>query len=111
MPARKPSADFTLLTNGDVLVTVTVALGEDGVNDLTQIARCRLSNTDFCTKAFPIFYQYYRDNWPPPPHDQGNTPKYKDGVRQMLDEPLDETLQPPDEDGIRRTHTRGLPGG
>lgn len=73
MPARKPSADFTLLSNGDVLVTVTVALGEDGVNDLTQIARCRLSNTDFCTKAFPIFYQHYRDNWPPPPAPRRQT--------------------------------------
>lgn len=111
MAARKEGVEFTLLPNGDVLVTVTVAAGEPGHSDITSTARYRLSGTDFCAKAFPIFYQYYRDSWPPPPHHQDNAPKYKDGVRQMLDKPHDESLQPPDKDGIRRMHTRGLPGG
>lgn len=110
--------EFELLPTNEVLVSVTVSAGTKEQNDLTTTVRKRISTDEFCAKAFPIMHQNY-NSWPPGGYpddankltDQHNAPKYKDGVRQMLDEPHDESLPPPDEDGIRRTHTRGLPGG
>ena len=92
----KPGVEFLLLHNGDVLVRVTTTAGEEGRNHISHTASYRLSGNDFCAKAFPIFYQNYRDSWPPP------TPSSH--------APVDE-LQPPDADGIRRRHTKGISGG
>lgn len=73
MANREASAQFQLLTTGDVLVTVTTTTGEAGVNDQTTISRCRMNFNDFFTQAFPILHQNYNSTPPwaddpqPPP--------------------------------------------
>ena len=56
--------EFQLLPTNEVLVSVTVSVGEPGQNDMTTVVRQRISCDEFCAKAFPIMHQNY-NSWPP----------------------------------------------
>ena len=58
------NVEFELLPTNEVLVSVTVSVGDPAHNDITTVVRQRLSCNEFCAKAFPIMYQNYQ-SWPP----------------------------------------------
>ena len=112
-PIINKNVEFKLLPSNEVLVSVAVSVGEPGCNDITTVARQRLSCDEFCAKALPIMYQNY-NSWPPNDIDAA---KVKEAAQLTQrdsasnpDEPADE-LQPPDAEGIRRRFTKGIPGG
>lgn len=60
--------EFKLLPTNEVLVSVTVSVGNPANNDITTVVRQRISCDEFCAKAFPIMYQNY-NSWPPKDSD------------------------------------------
>ena len=59
------SVEFQLLPTNEVLVSVTVSVGQPEQSDMTTVVRQRLDCNEFCAKALPIIYQNY-NTWPPP---------------------------------------------
>ena len=84
----KPGVEFLLLHNGDVLVRVTTTAGEEGHNHISHTASYRMNNAEFCKATLPIIYQFYKDNWPPPPapNPKANTQKGLLSLRHIVDQ-------------------------